>query len=118
MFCPQCGNQVPDGYKFCNVCGNSLTNSPIQVRTQPDLEETPRATNARRIIGLVLVIIGIVLGLATAFVGSGACATTLQSSALLGVPTCGQTTTEIIGLGFFAFATLVAGLVLVIRSRR
>ena len=24
MFCPKCGNQVPDGAAFCNACGNKL----------------------------------------------------------------------------------------------
>ena len=28
MFCPKCGNQLPDGASFCGACGNALTNAP------------------------------------------------------------------------------------------
>lgn len=29
MFCPQCGKPVPEGAKFCNLCGASVT-GPVQ----------------------------------------------------------------------------------------
>lgn len=35
MFCPNCGNQCPDGTKFCQSCGTPLTNNQQQ-NTQPD----------------------------------------------------------------------------------
>jgi disulfide bond formation protein DsbB len=118
MFCPNCGNQVPDGYKFCNSCGSSMVAPTAQVAMQSRVQEPKRRTGSRRIVGLILIVIGIVLGISAVFVGGGACATTLQSSALLGVPTCDQTTTEIFGLAFFSLAMFIAGLVMVIKSRK
>lgn len=35
MFCPNCGNQCPDGTKFCQSCGTPLTNNQHR-NTQPD----------------------------------------------------------------------------------
>lgn len=35
MFCPNCGNQCPDGTKFCQSCGTPLINNQQQ-NTQPD----------------------------------------------------------------------------------
>ena len=35
MFCPNCGNQCPDGTKFCQSCGTPLTNNQQQ-NTHPD----------------------------------------------------------------------------------
>lgn len=31
MFCEKCGNQIPDGMKFCSVCGNA---APVQSAPQ------------------------------------------------------------------------------------
>ena len=37
MFCPNCGNQYPDGTKFCSSCGRQLANNQQQNKnTQPD----------------------------------------------------------------------------------
>ena len=33
MFCTKCGNQVPDGQKFCSACGNPM--APAQQPQQP-----------------------------------------------------------------------------------
>jgi len=30
MFCPQCGNDVKDGAKFCSKCGWAVPNAPVQ----------------------------------------------------------------------------------------
>ena len=30
MFCPKCGNQLPDGAKFCGACGTTLNAAPAQ----------------------------------------------------------------------------------------
>lgn len=29
MFCPKCGNNVPDGATFCNKCGNRFDSAPV-----------------------------------------------------------------------------------------
>lgn len=43
LTCPQCANQVPDGYRFCWNCGSSLEskpdNQPVQQATAPALSE-------------------------------------------------------------------------------
>lgn len=37
MFCPNCGNQCPDGTKFCQSCGSPLANNQQQNQNaQPD----------------------------------------------------------------------------------
>ena len=38
MFCSKCGAKVNDGAKFCNVCGNPLSEAPKKV--SPSLEDT------------------------------------------------------------------------------
>lgn len=37
MFCSNCGNQIPDGSKFCNRCGASVGSAP----EAPGAQETP-----------------------------------------------------------------------------
>lgn len=41
MFCNKCGNQVPDGAKFCGRCGNAITVAPAAPVTPapPAMEE-------------------------------------------------------------------------------
>jgi len=34
MFCPNCGNQVPDGYSFCSYCGAQFDNSYVNQQPQ------------------------------------------------------------------------------------
>lgn len=29
MFCPKCGNQLPDGAAFCSQCGNKIAETPV-----------------------------------------------------------------------------------------
>lgn len=43
MFCNNCGNQLPDGAKFCNVCGAAIQ-SPVSkapVTQQPQVPQEP-----------------------------------------------------------------------------
>lgn len=41
MFCPKCGNSVPDGAAFCGVCGNSF--APAQPPAGNPVQATPSA---------------------------------------------------------------------------
>ena len=51
MFCPNCGNQLPDHAKFCNVCGNPVPQKmtppapapvpPVQPVPQPETPPAP-----------------------------------------------------------------------------
>lgn len=33
MFCPKCGNQLPDNASFCGQCGNKIENAPAAANT-------------------------------------------------------------------------------------
>jgi len=41
MFCTKCGNKVPDGSKFCNVCGNTMQNSSANQDFAPQQASQP-----------------------------------------------------------------------------
>ncbi len=38
MICPQCNAQLPDGIKFCSICGIALTNNTASQATHPQPE--------------------------------------------------------------------------------
>lgn len=38
MFCPNCGNQVPDNMSFCTVCGSRLNANAAAVNQQPYMQ--------------------------------------------------------------------------------
>ena len=51
MFCPKCGAQLPDGVKFCNVCGNQLSGAPaVQQQYAP---AAPKPAAPFKLPGLV-----------------------------------------------------------------
>ena len=75
MFCPECGNQVPDGTKFCPSCGNAFGDAsapaPAGGAAQPAAPQgvayTPvapaapaKGANKGLIIGLAVVAVAIV----------------------------------------------------------
>ncbi len=41
MFCPKCGEKIPDGIAFCPKCGNKLANQPTPAKPAATCEETP-----------------------------------------------------------------------------
>lgn len=41
MFCPKCGEKIPDGIAFCPKCGNKLANQPAPAKPTATREETP-----------------------------------------------------------------------------
>lgn len=41
MFCPKCGNQVPDGSKFCSKCGENLVSAAPEAPVAPVPPVTP-----------------------------------------------------------------------------
>ena len=45
MFCPGCGNDVPENAKFCNKCGTKLEQVPVEEEI-PAVEEAPVAEEA------------------------------------------------------------------------
>ena len=60
MFCPSCGEELPEGAKFCKNCGKDLSNLK-----QPDAVPVPVAENDHKIaiiIGYVLALLSPLLG--------------------------------------------------------
>lgn len=41
MFCPKCGEKIPDGIAFCPKCGNKLASQPAPAKPTATHEETP-----------------------------------------------------------------------------
>lgn len=42
MICPNCGNEIPDGFRFCTICGTNLSSEQqAPVMPEPILEQTP-----------------------------------------------------------------------------
>lgn len=41
MFCPKCGEKIPDGVAFCPKCGNKFASQPAPAKPAAAHEETP-----------------------------------------------------------------------------
>lgn len=41
MFCPKCGEKIPDGVAFCPKCGNKFANQSAPAKPTATREETP-----------------------------------------------------------------------------
>ena len=41
MFCPKCGEKIPDGVAFCPKCGNKFASQPAPAKPAATREETP-----------------------------------------------------------------------------
>lgn len=41
MFCPKCGEKIPDGIAFCPKCGNKFANQSAPAKPTATREETP-----------------------------------------------------------------------------
>ena len=41
MFCPKCGEKIPDGVAFCPKCGNKLASQPAPAKPAAAREEAP-----------------------------------------------------------------------------
>lgn len=41
MFCPKCGEKIPDGVAFCPKCGNKFASQPAPAKPTATHEETP-----------------------------------------------------------------------------
>ena len=89
MFCPKCGNKIPDGGKFCNKCGSKIeapegqssnaeagdvsSDIPAESASPEPIAEQPVKTNgtATKPKGKKPVVIGIVAAIAAVAVGFG-----------------------------------------------
>jgi len=58
MFCPQCGEKIPDGSKFCSSCGAALV-QPKETRAPAKTAATGERTSGMAVAALVLGILGI-----------------------------------------------------------
>ena len=77
MFCPNCGEKIPDGSKYCEFCGTKLYNASgaqhSEVRHDPDAPQTYAAQPKKKrgcligclisalIVGLVIAVIGFIV---------------------------------------------------------
>ena len=46
MFCPKCGEKIPDGVAFCPKCGNKLASQPAPAKPAATREAAPAKTPA------------------------------------------------------------------------
>ncbi|MCD8188363.1 MAG: zinc ribbon domain-containing protein [Ruminococcus sp.] len=66
MICNKCGNQIPDGSKFCEKCGATLDGSGTAVNNQPvyggaPAPAEPKKKNTKLIIGIIAALVVIVI---------------------------------------------------------
>lgn len=87
MFCPNCGNNLPDGCNFCAQCGTNLTTentekasdvTPNNYNTVSKQKKPKKKLDAKRVIILVAVII--VASLVGRAIGGGIAGTMNSSS--------------------------------------
>jgi uncharacterized membrane protein YvbJ len=62
MFCPQCGEKIPDDAKFCPKCGAALTAKAERARA-PAPATTKERTSGMAVASLVLGILGFIFNL-------------------------------------------------------
>ena len=51
MFCPNCGEELPDGSKFCSSCGENITDAAATNVSKPGF------VPFKKIIAIVVVVI-------------------------------------------------------------
>ena len=91
MFCPNCGGKLPDGSKFCSMCGEKLVDAVAEVMEEPAVDVVSEPTvpvavpapefvqpkkkvNSKMIIGIavaVVVVIAAIFGMKALFSGAG-----------------------------------------------
>lgn len=84
MFCPKCGGKLPDGSKFCSVCGEKLTGATQKIQDKPKIEDVSvpdtsaipvnipnsdfahpkKKTNRKKIIGIVTIAVVVIVAAA------------------------------------------------------
>ena len=69
MFCTKCGNDIPEGYQFCNNCGAPVSQSSPAMMPQPQpvgqqavAPVAPKKSKAPAIVIIVIVVLLLVLG--------------------------------------------------------
>ena len=78
MFCRNCGNQIPDGAKFCTVCGaqQQANTSYDQQQTQT---QTPNVPEKKKNNIWITIIILVIAGAIGSFIGKAVFAPSLDS---------------------------------------
>lgn len=82
------------------------------------LAERGLKSKRMRLLSFILFILGVLCVIGVFAVGYQPCGTTLASSALLGIPSCGQTDAETLGVIFLAVIFFIASIVVVVKGRK
>ena len=57
MFCPNCGKQIPDGSKFCTLCGYKIAKVDEEEKVQT-IELTSKRLKKQLLLAVLTIIIG------------------------------------------------------------
>lgn len=57
MFCPKCGKQIADNYKFCTGCGNPIVQSGSTPQKPQKPQETKQAENKNKRVVIILFVV-------------------------------------------------------------
>ncbi|MBR4447923.1 zinc ribbon domain-containing protein [Methanobrevibacter sp.] len=65
MFCPSCGEELPEGTKFCKNCGKEISNIQTSnaVQTQGAENDHKIAIIAGYILAILIPLIGLIIGI-------------------------------------------------------
>lgn len=92
MFCPKCGNQLPDNAQFCASCGARIAPAPTTGAPGGAARVTSRHPRKKPLIVAAAVVVVAVVGVVVAF-----------ATGLLGGPRVPNGTISINGLMYFQF---------------
>lgn len=62
MFCPNCGNQIPDGHSFCSNCGLQVVNNYVNQQTPYTPQPAPK--KGVNLVGIFAIVAVVAVGIA------------------------------------------------------
>ncbi len=70
MKCNKCGNEVPNGYKFCPNCGNEIIEAPKE-NNQVTLPTSKSKKSHTKLLVIIIIILVLIVGLLIGFIMFG-----------------------------------------------